>query len=317
MLSFSSPSPDRQQCRSFFIIYRHESLESISRRSTIIIMSAAQEAIARARAIAARLAGTAPVSATTSQTSYAPVPPPAAYSAYAPAAPAPAAAAGGVVQVDAATARAAEEALAMAFGPSGGGGGGVAATSAVASASAKRKRWGDDGNDDAAAKKPTLAAVDPAVARTADLAQQALLAAMSGGGAAAGSASAAKVTRKLPIPTEQFPGYNFVGLLIGPGGSKQRELVQKAGGFVKISVRGDSNGGGTEPLHVLLEGSKECVDRADEMISELLKDPKKADEEKVRTLTLSACILSTCMCSTFTLHILYIYALTHYWRLYS
>ena len=269
-------------------------------------MSAAEQAIARARAIAARLAGTAAVSATTPQTSYAPVPPPAA----------PAAAAGGVVQVDAATARAAEEALAMAFGPSGGGGGGVAATSAVASASAKRKRWGDDGNDDAAAKKPTLG-VDPAVARTADLAQQALLAAMSGGGAAAGGASAAKVTRKLPIPTEQFPGYNFVGLLIGPGGSKQRELVQKAGGFVKISVRGDSNGGGTEPLHVLLEGTKDCVDRADEMISELLKDPKKADEEKVRTLTLSACILSTCMCSTFTLHILYIYALTHYWRLYS
>ena len=267
-------------------------------------MSAAQEAIARARAIAARLAGTAPVSATTSQTSYAPVPPPAAYSAYAPAAPA--AAAGGVVQIDAATARAAEEALAMAFGPSGGGGGGFAATSAVASASAKRKRWGDDGNDDAAAKKPTLAAVDPAVARTADLAQQALLAAMSGGGAAAGGASAAKVTRKLPIPTEQFPGYNFVGLLIGPGGSKQRELVQKAGGFVKISVRGDSNGGGTEPLHVLLEGTKDCVDRADEMISELLKDPKKADEEKVRTLTLSACILSTCVRPSH-FHILYMY----------
>ena len=41
-------------------------------------MSAAQEAIARARAIAARLAGTAPISAPTPQTSYAPVPPPAA-----------------------------------------------------------------------------------------------------------------------------------------------------------------------------------------------------------------------------------------------
>ena len=253
--------------------------------------SAAEEAIARAKAIAARLAGTAAVSATTPQASAAPVPPPAgassAYAAYAPAAataaaPAPAAAAPGVVHVDAATAKAAEEALAMAFGPSGGAG-----AAAAAPAAAKRKRWGDDGaagtngsstaTEDPAAKKPAL---DPAVARTADLAQQALLAAMSGGGAAA---AGSKVTRKLPIPTEQFPGYNFVGLLIGPGGSKQRELVQKAGGNVKISVRGDASGGGggAEPLHVLLEGSKDCVDRADEMISELLKDPKKADEEKV------------------------------------
>lgn len=253
--------------------------------------SAAEEAIARAKAIAARLAGTAAVSATTPQASAAPVPPPAGVSStyYAPAtstaaAPASAASSAGVVQVDAATAKAAEEALAMAFGPSTGAGAGAPA--------AKRKRWGDDGDaaagaatangstaEDPAAKKPAL---DPAVARTADLAQQALLAAMSGGGAGAN----AKVTRKLPIPTEQFPGYNFVGLLIGPGGSKQRELVQRAGGNVKISVRGDSSGGssGAEPLHVLLEGSKDCVDKADEMISELLKDPKKADEEKARQL---------------------------------
>jgi far upstream element-binding protein len=235
--------------------------------------SAAEEAIARAKAIAARLAGTAAVSATTPQASAAPVPPPTYAPATAPAASA-AAAAPGVVHVDAATAKAAEEALAMALGPSAG----AATIPAAAPAAAKRKRWSDDA-EDPAAKKPL---VDPDVARTADLAQQALLAAMAGGGAAA---AGGKVTRKLPIPTEKFPGYNFVGLLIGPGGSKQRELVQKAGGNVKISVRGDANGG-SEPLHVLLEGSKECVDKADEMISELLKDPKKADEEKVCRLFL-------------------------------
>ena len=50
--------------------------------------SAAEEAIARAKAIAARLAGTAAVSATTPQASAAPVPPPAGASStyYAPAA---------------------------------------------------------------------------------------------------------------------------------------------------------------------------------------------------------------------------------------
>ena len=45
-------------------------------------------------------------------------------------------------------------------------------------------------------------------------------------------------TKKIMIPQEQNPGYNFVGLLIGPGGSKQRELVAASGGDVKISIRG-------------------------------------------------------------------------------
>lgn len=45
-------------------------------------------------------------------------------------------------------------------------------------------------------------------------------------------------TKKIVIPQEQNPGYNYVGLLIGPGGSKQRELVAESGGGVKISIRG-------------------------------------------------------------------------------
>ena len=93
------------------------------------------------------------------------------------------------------------------------------------------------------------------------------------------------------IPVEKFPGYNFIGLLIGPGGSKQRELVAQSGGNVKISIRGkgssSSNANPTqsqEPLHVLLEGQQDSVDTAEGLISILLNDPEKAQAEKDRQL---------------------------------
>ena len=83
-------------------------------------------------------------------------------------------------------------------------------------------------------------------------------------------------------------GYNYIGLLIGPGGSKQRELVASAGGNVKISIRGkgsnkdQSTPGNEEPLHVLLEGSTSCVERAEKLVENLLANP---DEEKRRQLS--------------------------------
>lgn len=103
-----------------------------------------------------------------------------------------------------------------------------------------------------------------------------------------------EATKKIWIPSDKNPGYNYVGLLIGPGGSKQRELVASSGGNVKISIRGkgSSTKGGEavvpgmpeEPLHVLLEGKQESVDRAEKLVRELLEDSEAADKEKARQL---------------------------------
>jgi len=40
-----------------------------------------------------------------------------------------------------------------------------------------------------------------------------------------------------------------------------------------------------EPLHVFLEGEKECVDKAESLINDLLQNPEKTDAEKTRQLT--------------------------------
>ena len=104
------------------------------------------------------------------------------------------------------------------------------------------------------------------------------------------------ITRKVWIPVDRNPGYNYIGLLIGPGGSKQRELINQSGGNVKISVRGKGSSSSSsnsnnavpgkpeEPLHVLLEGNQENVENAEKLVNELLNDSEKAQAEKDRQL---------------------------------
>uniref|UniRef100_A0A6V2EA13 K Homology domain-containing protein n=1 Tax=Ditylum brightwellii TaxID=49249 RepID=A0A6V2EA13_9STRA len=226
----------------------------------------AEEAIARAKAIAARLAGGAGVPAGVAVA--------APLSSVAPA-----------QTVDAATAAAAASALEAAFGGAGGGGSNglsapapAAGTSSESGGAPKRKRWSAE--EALAAAIPGLTPItntglsDPSKrAKTDD------------------DDANSKTSKKIWIPSDKNPGYNYVGLLIGPGGSKQRELVEKSGGNVKISIRGRGSnstpsvpGAPEEPLHVLLEGDAECVSQADRLITELLNDSAKANAEKAQQL---------------------------------
>ena len=45
-----------------------------------------------------------------------------------------------------------------------------------------------------------------------------------------------KKLRKITIPQERFPEYNFIGLIIGPRGNTQKRMERETG--CKISIRG-------------------------------------------------------------------------------
>ncbi len=213
----------------------------------------AEEAIARAKAIAARLAGS-----------------------------------GATASVDPSPAPTDVNAVADAA---------LAALSAGAAGSgSKRKRWGADSSQvsDGSTAPATGSLIDEALAQAMS-AKRPNTGGLGGIGGSAGSA-----TKKLMIPVEKYPGYNFIGLLIGPGGSKQRELVAQSGGNVKISIRGKGSsssnmnpGAPEEPLHVLLEGQQDSVDRAQKLIEPLLNDPEKAQAEKDRQLAVVSGSTST------------------------
>mmetsp|Transcript_10185 Transcript_10185/g.15278 ORF Transcript_10185/g.15278 Transcript_10185/m.15278 type:complete len:684 (-) Transcript_10185:1611-3662(-) len=92
-----------------------------------------------------------------------------------------------------------------------------------------------------------------------------------------------KRIKKIPIPVEEHPTYNFIGLIIGPRGKTQKELEVKTNckiairgkGSVKEGARGRRDGrvydGENEPLHVLISGdSQENVDKAGALIEQML-----------------------------------------------
>mmetsp|Transcript_7008 Transcript_7008/g.8125 ORF Transcript_7008/g.8125 Transcript_7008/m.8125 type:complete len:672 (-) Transcript_7008:268-2283(-) len=92
-----------------------------------------------------------------------------------------------------------------------------------------------------------------------------------------------KRTKKIRIPIEEHPQYNFIGLIIGPRGKTQKELESKTGckiairgrGSVKEGARGRRDGkvmdSDDEPLHVVVTGDDQrSVDAATDMVEQML-----------------------------------------------
>ena len=84
--------------------------------------------------------------------------------------------------------------------------------------------------------------------------------------------------RKIYIPVEEHPGYNFFGLIIGPRGNTQKKMQMETNTKIVVRGRGAAKEGSgkqdvsiDEPLHVLVEGDTMVdIDRACEMIEKLL-----------------------------------------------
>lgn len=92
---------------------------------------------------------------------------------------------------------------------------------------------------------------------------------LRGGGRQSSQLLVRKRVKKIPIPIEKHPNYNFIGLIIGPRGKTQKELEAKTGckiairgrGSVKEGARGRRDGkimeGDNEPLHVVVSGDNQ------------------------------------------------------------
>ena len=113
--------------------------------------------------------------------------------------------------------------------------------------------------------------------------------------------------RKLIVPIDKYPGYNFFGAIIGPRGSAQKRMEKESG--CKIVIRGKGaikEGMGRhdgkplgpedeEPMHVLIEGpDEESVDRAQALV-EVVLDPYSENavqnkEKQMRELALESAV---------------------------
>jgi splicing factor 1 len=93
-----------------------------------------------------------------------------------------------------------------------------------------------------------------------------------------------KLHKKLYIPMKEYPGYNFIGLIIGPRGNTQKRMEKETGAKIVIRGKGSVKEGKflqkrdlkpdpseNEDLHVLVEAeTQEALDAAAGMVEKLL-----------------------------------------------
>ncbi|CAN1180463.1 Splicing factor-like protein 1, partial [Linum perenne] len=94
-----------------------------------------------------------------------------------------------------------------------------------------------------------------------------------------------KLYKKLYIPMKEYPGYNFIGLIIGPRGNTQKRMERETGAKIVIRGKGSVKEGRlqqkrdlkpdpseNEDLHVLVEAdTQEALDAAAGMVEKLLQ----------------------------------------------
>ncbi|KAL6531216.1 Splicing factor 1 [Orobanche hederae] len=94
-----------------------------------------------------------------------------------------------------------------------------------------------------------------------------------------------KLQKKLYIPMKEYPGYNFIGLIIGPRGNTQKRMERETGAKIVIRGKGSTKEGRlqqkrdmkpdpseNEDLHVLVEAdTQESLEAAAGMVEKLLQ----------------------------------------------
>ncbi|MCO5556244.1 hypothetical protein L7F22_009790 [Adiantum nelumboides] len=105
-----------------------------------------------------------------------------------------------------------------------------------------------------------------------------------------------KLHKKLFIPIKDYPGYNFIGLIIGPRGNTQKRMEKETG--AKIVIRGKGSmkegrshqkkdyrmdSGENEDLHVYVEADNpESLEQAVSMVEKLLSPVDEGHNEHKR-----------------------------------
>eukprot|EP00850_Spirogloea_muscicola_P001883 SM000007S20843 [mRNA] locus=s7:535084:547309:+ [translate_table: standard] len=109
-----------------------------------------------------------------------------------------------------------------------------------------------------------------------------------------------KFYKKLFIPVNQYPGYNFIGLIIGPRGNTQKRMERETGAKIVIRGKGSVKEGRSqayqqgrrdlkpdpsenEDLHVLVEAdSQDAMEEAADMVAKLLIPVEEGRNEHKR-----------------------------------
>ncbi|KAF9600547.1 hypothetical protein IFM89_010033 [Coptis chinensis] len=117
-----------------------------------------------------------------------------------------------------------------------------------------------------------------------------------------------KLYKKLYIPVKEYPGYNFVGLIIGPRGLTQKRMQNETGASIKLRGKGSILEGkakqkydpsDNDELHVLVEADdQKSLDDAIRMVEKLLIPVAEGMNEHKRAQLRELAQLSENQCKT-------------------
>lgn len=105
---------------------------------------------------------------------------------------------------------------------------------------------------------------------------------------AAGAAPTAR--KKLFVPVNEHPDFNFMGVLIGPRGSSLKAMEQRTGAKILIRGRGSqkeqnsADPEANEEMHVVIEGTEQAVAIATAEVEAIFQDPHRATMVKTEQL---------------------------------
>jgi len=99
-----------------------------------------------------------------------------------------------------------------------------------------------------------------------------------------------KISNKIFVPVKEYPGYPFVGLILGPRGNTQKKMERETGARIVIRGKGSVKAGRKmthapdpsedEDMHVYITADdQESVDAASKIISELLQPKEDQDND--------------------------------------
>ncbi|CAD25145.1 hypothetical protein [Encephalitozoon cuniculi GB-M1] len=101
------------------------------------------------------------------------------------------------------------------------------------------------------------------------------------------SISGSVYTNKIYIPVQEFPESNFVGLIIGPRGSTQKQLERIT--RARIYIRGSYKDKHVEPLHCYISAeTQESLKNASAVIENLIEDSVLFGDCRLRMSQLQA-----------------------------
>lgn len=102
---------------------------------------------------------------------------------------------------------------------------------------------------------------------------------------------------RIPVPVAEYPGYNFLGRIVGPRGTTVKYMEKESGCSIRVRGKGAQRPGQKEPvdtMHVLVtfagppELAEDAISHAERLVNAVMVPPANDMDDKFKLAQLKA-----------------------------